>query len=183
MPRAITRDAYSSRQKLLHWIMAFLVAGLITAGLTMTRIGEGPTQDRLYDLHRSFGMVVFVLILLRVAVRLFDGPPAPAPSLTPLQRKVSAGVHHLLYLLLFLMPLAGWAGMSAYGGDWRIFDLFMPWPIAPKSEPLSITLFKAHDIGAYLLIGLIGVHLGASLFHTLVLRDRVMWRMLPGRGD
>jgi cytochrome b561 len=182
MSPAVMPNAYSSRQKLLHWIIALFVAGLIPAGLTMTRIGEGTMQDRLYDLHRSFGMVLFVLVLLRVAVRRLDGAPAPSADLTALQRITSTGVHHLLYALLILMPLVGWAGMSAYGGDWRIFDLFMPLPIAPKSEALSIALFRAHDIGAYLTIGLVTLHTGSALFHALVRRDRVLWRMLPERG-
>ncbi len=183
MSPATVQSAYSSRQKLLHWIIALFVGVLIPAGLTMTRIGEGTMQDRLYDLHRSFGMVLFVLVLLRVAVRRLDGAPAPSPDLGPLQRIVSVSVHHLLYALLILMPLVGWAGMSAYGGDWRIFDLFMPLPIAPKNEALSIALFRSHDIGAYLIIGLVMLHIGAALFHGLALRDRVLSRMLPGRRN
>jgi cytochrome b561 len=179
MRRAATALTYSKRQKMFHWIVAVLVLGLIPAGLTMNRIHEGPVQDTLFDLHRSFGMVVLALVLLRIANRLIEGVPVPAQSLSPFERTASITVHKLLYGLLVVMPLLGWAAMSAYGGDWQVFYLFTPPSLLAKSEPLSDALFRLHEIGGFILAGLLILHIGAALVHGLR-HDGIVARMLPG---
>jgi cytochrome b561 len=170
---------YSGRQKLFHWIMAVAVIAIVPIGLIMTRIGEGPAQDQLYDLHRSLGLVVLALALMRVFVRLADGAPAPFVGLTPVQRIASVTVHLLLYALLLLMPILGWAAMSAYGGDWSFFHWFMPPPLLPKNETAADILFRLHEIGGFLMAALVVVHVGAALFHGFVRGDGVLTRMLP----
>jgi cytochrome b561 len=171
--------AYSGRQKIFHWIVAIAVLTTIPAGLIMNRIGEGPAQDQLYDLHRSLGLVILVLALLRVGVRLLDGAPAPFAGLTPFQRIVSVTVHRLLYALLLLMPILGWAAMSAYGGEWSFFHLFMPPPLLPKNETATNILFRLHEIGGFLMAALVIVHISAAIYHGLVRGDGVLIRMLP----
>jgi cytochrome b561 len=171
--------AYSGRQKIFHWIVAGAVLAIIPAGLIMNRIGEGPAQDQLYDLHRSLGLVILVLALLRVGVRLADGVPAPIAGLTPFQRIASMTVHTLLYALLLLMPILGWAAMSAYGGEWSFFHLFMPPALLPKSETAANILFRLHEIGGFLIAALVSVHISAAIYHGAVRRDGVLTRMLP----
>ncbi len=173
---------YSGRQKILHWIIAVAILANIPAGLIMNRIGEGPAQDQLYDLHRSLGLVILVLALMRVFVRFTDGAPTPFVGLTPLQRIASVTVHRLLYALLLLMPILGWAAMSAYGGEWNFFHLFMPPPLLPKNEATANVLFKLHEIGGFLMAALVIVHIGAALFHQFVRGEGVLTRMLPNAG-
>jgi cytochrome b561 len=171
--------AYSGRQKIFHWMMAVAILAIIPAGIIMNRIGEGPAQDQLYDLHRSFGLVILALAVMRIVIRFIDGVPAPFAGLTPLQRVASATVHSLLYALLLVMPILGWAAMSAYGGDWSFFHLFMPPPLLPKHEPTANALFRLHEIGGFLMAGLVIVHTGAALFHRFLRDDDVLQRMLP----
>jgi cytochrome b561 len=179
MRPAVAAFTYSGRQKTFHWIVAVLVFGLIPAGLTMNRIGEGTVQDTLYDLHRSFGMVVLALVLVRIANRVIEGAPLPAENLSRFERTASIAVHALLYALLVVMPLLGWAAMSAYGGDWKVFYLFTPPQLLAKSEPLSDVLFRLHEIGGFALAGLLIFHIGAAVVHGLR-HDGILARMLPG---
>jgi cytochrome b561 len=174
--------AYSGRQKIFHWITAAAILAIIPAGIIMNRMSEGPAQDLLYDLHRSFGLVILALVVMRVVVRAIDGAPAPFAGLTPLQRVASATVHTLLYALMLVMPILGWAAMSAYGGEWNFFHLFMPPPLLPKDEPTANILFRAHEIGGFLMAGLVIVHIGAALFHRFIRDDGVIARMLPNTG-
>jgi cytochrome b561 len=174
--------AYSGRQKILHWIIAVAILAIIPVGIIMNRIGEGAAQDQLYDLHRSFGLVILVLALMRVCVRLTDGAPTPFAGLTPLQRIASVTVHTLLYALLVVMPMLGWAAMSAYGGEWTFFHLFMPPALIAKDEATANVLFKLHEIGGFLMAGLVIVHISAALFHRFVRGDGVLTRMLPNTG-
>jgi cytochrome b561 len=179
MTPVVHSKIYSGRQKTLHWIIAVAVLATIPAGLIMNRIGEGPAQDQLYDLHRSFGLVILVLAMVRLGVRWSDGAPPPAVSLTPFERVASVAVHHLLYVLLLLMPILGWAAMSAYGGEWSVFHFFMPPPLLPKSESLSNAFFRLHEIGGFLMAGLVAAHVAAAVFHRFVRRDDILGRMLP----
>ena len=171
--------AYGGGQKWLHWTVALLVIGLVPAGILMGRLPDGPAQDRLYNMHRSFGMLVLALMVVRIVVRLRAGATPKALGLTRFEQVASTATHHILYLLLLAVPLVGWLAMSAYGGDWRVFGLFQPPSLIGKSEALSEQLFILHFASALCLGALAILHVGAALMHCFVKKDSVLERMLP----
>jgi cytochrome b561 len=170
---------YAPMSKTLHWVMALLVLGLIPAGVVMVNIGEGAVQNLLFDLHRSTGVLVFALALARVCVRIARGAPAPAAGLTPFERVASAFVHYALYALLLAMPVIGWLMTSAYRVDVSVFWLFTLPHLVPQDEALFKIFQRAHFAGGAAMALLVLLHVGATLKHTLIDRDTVLWRMLP----
>lgn len=170
---------YAPTGKALHWITALIVLGIIPAGIIMTNIGSGALQNQLYDLHRSFGVVVFVLAVWRVVVRLYHGAPAPYAGLTRFERVASAFTHYALYGLLLAMPLIGWLMTSAYRVDVSVFGLFTLPHLAPKDETLFTIFQWMHFVGAIAMTLLVLLHIAGALKHTLVKKDIVLWRMLP----
>lgn len=177
--RTIEAVEYSGFAKLMHWLVAVCVLAMIPAGYVMSRMGPGDLQNALYNLHRSFGFTVLVLMGARLTYRLVMGAPEPEPSLNAFQRAVSAAVHHMLYLLLLLQPLVGWTATSAYGAPIIVFGMFRLPDLAAKNEALSKQLFLAHDMMGYVIAGLLILHIGAALFHHFIRRDGVLRRMLP----
>jgi cytochrome b561 len=183
MSDQIRPPAYSPISKWIHWITALCVLGIIPGGILMTNMDEGPLQNQLYDMHRSFGVVVFVLALARVTARRMFGTPAPLETLTPLERRASVAVHHSLMALIILMPLIGWLMTSAYRVDVSVFGLFTLPHLMPKSEPIFDALAAAHKWLGLLMAALILSHIGAAIMHTFIKRDGVLQRMLPASGD
>jgi cytochrome b561 len=177
----MTRLEYSSASKLLHWLTALIIFGVLPAGFILGDLPEGRIQNLGYDLHRSFGFIVLLLAAARIAVRKIYGTPEAYAGLTPFERRVSTATHHSLYLLLILTPLLGWAATSAFPVKISIFWLFDLPPLAPQSEALSKVLFTLHKISAIAIIVLLVGHIGAALMHRLIKRDGVMERMLPAR--
>ena len=180
MSNQIRPPEYSPLSKWIHWITALCVLGIIPGGILMTHMEEGPLQDRIFDLHRSFGVVVFALAVIRVAARKTFGTPAPHESLTPFERRASVAVHHSLLALIFVMPLLGWLMTSAYRVDVSVFGLFTLPHLMPKSEPIYDALSAAHGWLGYLMAALILSHIGGAIMHTFIKRDGVLQRMLPG---
>lgn len=175
---------YSPLHKAIHWIMAAFVLSIIPIGLTMTRLPSGKLQDNLFALHESFGATILALACIRLAVRLIRGVPAPYPGLPRWQRIVADTTHRAIYVLIFVVPLLGWAGASAYRAPISFYGLFELPPILPVNKPLAETIFLVHISGAYLLTVLLAMHIGAGLMHGFINRDGVLGRMLPeGWGD
>ena len=174
-----TTETYSATSKWIHWITALIVLCLIPVGVIMQRLPEGPLQDRLFDMHRSFGMTVFVLACLRVAARRMFGVPQPVGTLTRFERIASTAAHHSLLALIFVMPLLGWLMMSAYGISVPIFGLFSLPKILPESEATYNVLSWMHAIFGFLMAFIIAAHVGGALMHAVIKRDGVLDRMLP----
>lgn len=178
MTAAVQRSGYSAIAKLLHWLIAAMVVFIIPAGIAMVNIGQGALQNQLFDLHRSFGIVVLSLMLIRVGYRLTFGAPAAAAVLTPLQYQISRIAHFSMYVLLVATPLIGWIGTSAYPATVNVFGLFaMPHLIGPD-RALSETLLAIHGYMGFALGVIVIVHIGAALYHGLIRRDGVLSRML-----
>lgn len=177
--RAVEGEGYSAPAKWIHWIMAVCILVTIPVGIAMVRLESGPLQNQLFDLHRSLGIVILVLAVIRVIVRWSLGAPAPYPGLTPFQRVASNVAHKLLYVLIFVMPLLGWAGTSAFGAPIHVFGLFELPPLLAKDEALSKVLLGLHTYTAFFMVAVLGAHIGGALMHALILRDGVIWRMLP----
>jgi len=175
--------SYSSAQKWLHWTMAaIIVLVMIPAGLTMTRLGDGGLKNSLYELHKSFGMIIFALAVVRAVVRLTRGAPPLEPNLPAWQRFAAHVSHYALYMLIFLVPLTGWAATSACC---KPVNLFWTIPLSlpvPDGEDLAKAIFRFHYGFVYTLAAIVAVHVGAALQHHFLQRDRTLLRMLPGTG-
>ncbi len=173
-----TQD-YKSSAKWLHWLIALMVFGLLGVGLYMTELRISPQKIQLYMTHKSVGLTVLMLMLLRLAYRLKNPAPALPVGIPGWQKTASHISHALLYLLLIAMPISGWLMNSASGFPMKYFGLVrVPDLIARSQENLAI--FKAaHSYIAWTLIALIGVHVLAALKHHFIDRDSVLRRMLP----
>ena len=106
-------DHYPATSKLLHWLIAACVLTTAPVAIAMGRVAQGPTQDSLYNLHKSLGVLIFVLMVLRLINRFAVGAPIADPKIEPWQKTVSAIVHSSIYVLLVAMPIAGYIANSA----------------------------------------------------------------------
>lgn len=173
---------YSFPARALHWLVAAFVIFQIPVGLYMVARGEATNFDTLtgylYDLHKLAGFTVLWLIVLRIFVRVTRGAPPPVATLTPFERIASGAVHHLLYVLLLIVPVLGWAGISAYPAL-SIFGLFNLPGILPADQPLANKILSVHGVLALLLGALALIHIAAALQHRFIKRDGVLRRMWP----
>jgi cytochrome b561 len=173
---------YSPTARVLHWFTAVLVLIMIPAGFIMANIGAGPLQDFLFNLHRSFGVLLMPVILVRLAYRLGHPPPPLPPTVEPLQQLAAHVVHMALYTLLIVQPIVGWIGTSAFRAPIPVFGLFELPPIWPEDRAFSDQLFVVHRVIGILIALLLVAHIGAALFHHFIRRDQVLLRMWSTRG-
>lgn len=164
----------------LHWLIALLIIGTFTLGLVMTDIpGISMAKIRYTNWHKWAGVTVLGLAALRLLWRLFHRPPPYAEPLPAWQRAASSGLHHLLYVLMFAVPLTGYFYSLAAGFPVVYFGkIALPVLIDPDPA-LRATLRGVHYWLNMLLAGVVGLHVAAALKHWLVDRDSVMQRMLP----
>ena len=175
--------------RVIHWLVALCVLGLVPVGMLIegyqkevveavdARFGGG-TFNTVYDLHKSVGLTVLGLMVLRVVVRATLPTPAYHPPLTPFERAGSRIVHTLLYLLLILTPIVGWVGVSAFPAPAPWFFLVdLRLPIAADRELSETLLHDVHAPLAWLIVLLAAAHVLAVLKHRFVNRDGVMRRM------
>jgi cytochrome b561 len=172
-------DHYPATSKLLHWLVAIRVLTTAPVAIVMTRVGKGPTQDILYNFHKSLGVLILILMILRLINRLAVGALSADPAIEYWQKAVSSFVHASLYVLLLAMPIVGYIANSAYGAPTPFFGLFNLPPIVGKDEALATQLFTIHRWTGWLVIALVLMHVGAALYHQFIRQDSVLKRMLP----
>ena len=171
----------------LHWLIAVIIIGMLAVGKFMTSLDESDSlRFELTQWHKSFGVVVLMLILLRVVWRITHRPP-PLPGHLKSWEVLAAGLTHVfLYALMLMIPVSGWIMVSASPLELPtvIFDS-IHWPHLPpfdsitNKEQVTEIFADIHDIAATLLILLLLAHIGAALRHRFQLRDGVMERMSP----
>lgn len=140
---------------------------------------RGPTPDLLYNFHKSLGVLILILMVLRLINRIVAGAPIPDPNIERWQQTVSSAVHGALYVLLVAMPVVGTIANSAYGASTPFFGLFTLPKIIGGNQALATQLFTLHRWTGFLVILLVLLHVGAALYHYFVRRDTVLQRMLP----
>jgi cytochrome b561 len=165
----------------LHWILALSLLGAFCVGLYMADLKLSPTRVRLFNWHKWAGISIFALSALRLAWRLTHRPPAEPASLARWQKRASSIVHLLLYLLFFLIPLAGWAYSSAAGFPVVWFGIIPLPDFVPVNKELAANLADVHAALAFTLAGLVTLHVAGALQHRFILKDTIVQRMLPGR--
>jgi cytochrome b561 len=169
---------FTPLQRALHWLMAALILSMLFIGVGMVSTIT-PKYLPLIATHKSLGVAILILALIRLGVRLRYGAP-DLPADLPLPMKLAAkGSHYLLYGLMIVMPLLGWTMLSA--ADYPVVLLGgvrLP-QILPQSERLHTLLWDAHHYLAFLFFAVILLHVGAALFHALIRRDGVFTAMSP----
>jgi cytochrome b561 len=170
---------FNVRMRVLHWLMAVTVLAMLGIGVTM--VASLADYHRLVSIHRPLGILILILVVIRFVNRLLSTlPPFPA-SMSSQERFAATASEVLLYGLLFVQPLVGWAMLSAAGYPIVLCgSLHLP-PILPHSVTLYAILRKTHTVLAYLLFMAFIAHFGAVLFHTLIVRDGLFSRMAPWR--
>ena len=163
----------------LHWLMALLILGLLGVGLTMTALPLSPFKLQVYSWHKWAGVSAFLLVCLRLAWRLGHRPPALPSGMPGWQRHAAHGMHHLLYLLMFAIPLSGWLMSSAKGFQTVYFGIIPLPDLLQKNKELGELLELVHSSLNFTLAGLVVAHIAAALKHHLFDRDEVLARMLP----
>lgn len=170
---------WGSIAKAFHWIIALLVIGLLVGGLTMTEMKLSPDKLRFYALHKSIGITVLALMLLRFAWRGVDPRPEDVAGMSPSVAFLARAVHRLFYVALIAMPISGWVYNSAANFPLQWFGLVqLPAIVAPDKE-LKHLAHEVHEFLAWTLIALLIVHLAGALKHHLIDRDDTLRRMLP----
>lgn len=161
----------------LHWLTVLLVAGQLTTAWLLSR-GAGNVA-LLLTVHRSMGTVTFVTVVVRLVWRQRFAylPPFP-PSMPRAQQWIASLNERGLYALLLLQPLTGSAMMLFRGRPFTVFFWQIP-ALVTSNQSVSLVFRSLHELGAWALLALIGLHAAAALLHGLILRDGVLQRMLP----
>jgi cytochrome b561 len=187
-PGAPTR--YDGIAMTLHWLVALAVLVNLGLGLYMVNLPRSdPTKLEIVPLHMSIGLTVLVISIVIIAWRLTHRvPPLPADMAAPL-KLLARSAHLLFYVLILALPLAGWMMVSSSprGGAVPFFGLFK-WPplgflagmALPDKKVWVGTFAETHETLAWIMIGLVVLHLGAVVYHQIVRHDGVLKRMLPG---
>ncbi len=191
MPAQTTVLRYGSVAMTLHWLIAALIAVNLCLGFYFANIEaeSDPIRFGIIQTHKSIGLTILVLSLLRLAWRLMNPVPPLPSSMSPGLKFVARATHYLFYVLIIAVPLAGWAIVSSsplgtptvYFGlfQWPHISFLAELPRAQKKE--YVELFEeVHELLAYSAFGLLLLHVAGALWHQYVKHDDVMRRMLPG---
>jgi cytochrome b561 len=186
IPAAPLQQRYTAVAIALHWAIALMIIGLIAVGWIMTSMPPGPDQFAIIQLHKSFGITVLLLSVARIAWRIMN-PPPPEPPMPKWQSLSSKAVHILFYVLIITMPLTGWIMASASGdAPTRYFDLVdirLPGiaSLDPETrEGLEEGFEQVHANLAWVIIGLLVLHVAGAVKHHFIDKDGLLARMAPG---
>lgn len=174
-----TADRWGVVSQSLHWLIVLLILGQGILGLLMGGLRNGPDKIQVYALHKSFGLTILALVVLRLLWRLIAGRPDPVPGTPAWQARVARLTHGLLYALLLAMPISGWVFNSAAGFPLQWFWLFNLPAIAGQDQALRELAGNAHEWLFWTLVAVAIVHAAVAFYHHLFLRDATLARMLP----
>ena len=195
----MTSNQYTKTAKILHWLIALGIFGMFALGWFMSDIPKEAAKQSVFDIfdlgifhwtsaeevsprsfyfnvHKSFGVTIFALIIIRILWRLTHTPPALLASYKAIERKLANGAHRLLYLLMLILPLSGviMAVYSKYGIKWFGIDFIKGLDNNPMRE-----IFKsAHEIIGLVMIAIIVIHILGALKHQFIDKDETMDRIL-----
>ena len=195
----MTSNQYTKTAKILHWLIALGIFGMFALGWFMSDIPKEAAKQSVFDIfdlgifhwtsaeevsprsfyfnvHKSFGVTIFALIIIRILWRLSHTPPALLASYKAIERKLANGAHRLLYLLMLILPLSGviMAVYSKYGIKWFGIDFIKGLDNNPMRE-----IFKsAHEIIGLVMIAIIVIHILGALKHQFIDKDETMDRIL-----
>ncbi len=179
MPLKNTHEEWGSVSMALHWLVVVLILAMAWIGLTMGDLPNGPDKVATYALHKSIGITILALVVLRLAWRLYAGAPTAVAGTPGWQERVASLTHWALYALLLAMPLSGWLLNSASGFPLQWFGLFNLPALTGRDHDLHELAEEIHELLFWVLVALVVAHAAAAFYHHLFQRDATLARMLP----
>jgi cytochrome b561 len=177
--RENTRERWGSVQIGLHWTIAVLVLVVqVPAGVTMVAVDPGTVQNVCYNIHKTNGIVIFLLALVRLGWRWSHPVPFLPADMPEWQAKLARTTHALLYLVLFLMPITGFLYTAMGGFPVPFFMLYDLAPLVPVNKPVAEIFKYAHLNLRFVLYVTVLLHVAGALYHHYVRRDGILRRML-----
>ncbi|NPA72477.1 MAG: cytochrome b [Gammaproteobacteria bacterium] len=172
-----SNDYYGLVSRANHWLSAFIFMALIAVGLYMTGLEKGPDRLELYQLHKSMGIAIFMLIIMRL-IWLKVSPNPEQLSKTKLEHILGHAVKGILYLAMLGMPISGWIMSNSGGHEVAFFTLFTLPNIVAENHDLHELTETVHGLFGKVLIAVVLLHIAGALKHHLVYKDNTLLRML-----
>jgi cytochrome b561 len=170
---------YTATARAFHWITALLIFAIVPIGWVFAEFKKPPGGVAIWaSLHKSLGLIVLVLVIVRIAWRAAN-PPPPLPIRMADWEKIASIISHwLLYAVILLMPISGYVMSS--GGDHPIsflglFDV----PKLAVGHEVTNAAGAVHLLGQFAVYALVLLHIWATVWHLVVRRDGILDRMLP----
>ncbi len=170
-------DMFSRVSKIFHWTMAVIILLMISSGFFMTKMGFSPTKLEIYALHKSFGILVLMLVAFRLIARYTKPPPKPLETHSKAEKVLSKSAHYALYALMILMPLSGWIMSSAGDFPNSFFGLFEMPDLVSKDEGIFNFFRETHELLAIVILIIVGAHMAGAFKHEYIDGDQTLSRM------
>jgi cytochrome b561 len=174
-----TTQRWGALAQTFHWVIVVLLVIQVTLAEMADDLPAGMHKLSLLARHKSVGITILALVILRLAWRAVNEHPPLPGNLKPYERALARLTHLALYVLLFALPLTGWTMSSARGFPVSWFGFFTLPDLVPKSRPLYDALVLTHQTLAWFLFAVVTLHVAAALKHHFVHKDDVLRRMLP----
>lgn len=194
----INVSRYTKTAVVLHWLIAIFIFGMFALGWYMSDLPKEAPKQMAYDLfdwgiytwqlaepaaprsfyfnlHKSIGITILALVLIRILWRITHRPPALLSTYKACERKLATGIHHLLYLLMVVLPISGiiMASYSKYGIKW----FGIPFIKGLGNSPIREIYKEAHEIIGIVILVVIGLHVLGALKHKFIDKDDTLKRM------
>ncbi|HYM41316.1 MAG TPA: cytochrome b [Steroidobacteraceae bacterium] len=174
-----TTRRWGAIAQLFHWLIVALIIVQVTLAEMADDLPNGVRKLTLLARHKSFGITILMLVILRLAWRSLNPHPPLPDNLKPYERRLASLTHGALYTLLFAIPLSGWTMSSARGFPVSWFGFLQLPDLVPRSRPLYEALVTTHVTLVCILLAIVALHIAGALKHHFVHKDDVLRRMLP----
>ncbi len=173
--------SYHFISKIFHWIVGLMMLGLLTLGYYMSGLEGSPFKYGLYGWHKSFGILVLMLAVLRLTWRFYLGAPEGLGTHKRWEKILSKVTHVVLYGAIFAMPLSGWLMSSAGGHGVKFFGLFKMPALMAKNKAWGGVFNQTHEILGYMILASVILHVAGALKHHFLDKDETVRRMTWAR--
>lgn len=171
---------YSTGAMIFHWVIAVAVIANWLIAESAHEAASRPEAMAIMGNHKALGMLILFLTIGRIIWRLTHPAPPYLSDVKPWERKLASTVYFIFYVLLIVMPLAGWLGNSYFGQSIDVFGIFTipALPVAENPEKGG-AIFDAHGAAGTVFLALIALHIAGALKHQFIDKDGEISRMLP----
>lgn len=172
-----TENGYGWLAKFFHWAIAPLIIVMLIFGFFLGSLSKD-FQPTAYNYHKLTGLLILTLVIFRILWAVINPKPKLPENTLAWQRMAEHMVQGLMYISMLTMPLVGWLGACSAGYAPQLGQLQLKLPV-PHDLSKAELFFKLHELFAFLLIGLLIIHVSAALYHHIIKKDMILKRMLP----